>query len=1205
MKISTKNRLKRKGQESSVSANNTDTPSADSSYQEAHFDDLGDQMCWSSPSESSVSPIRKSFSGLTEYNKKTLKKKKKLGGNFLKIKLPLDVPRKKKRGRKRKVFSSIEKGDAQIDHQQKSEEFKQKINASSYSEVSYTGEERVPNDEQSRKGEGNEAFIVAINANEYQGKIAEREHRIKELNERPTDGAVDGAGSKLNLKQKRPRGRPKMSKNRRKSEPATAFDSQTRLPRRERKLTEKGLELLQSIGSKRGVDGLLKESYIHAEAEQQPTMSSSQGDSNTQDHESNKVTIDDSNSKEATSLMVRISPFKVNRFPSETKKGTDPSGPLGISPTKTKPFDAAEDVVIESKEKSVEELEEPEDQFRDKPIIGKVTGLESSSENIVKEKSSWGRESTEAKSDVIEKAGTSKDDDVDEQYSDTYSEGSGNLVIDVDDDLSAKALADRDEPSLATGKQNEDQDGSAACQTNASAKPRTFPRLKYTLSHEERKGNRLAKRKKIRSKLKSRIEKRIETVKKATEKEQKLSSTASPLESLTKMVSEKADSIGFPSQPDDSAVEEAVKTGIHSEEGMLEGKPTKGFKQQRGPYKSRLKMEGSFLSMVHQDRPSQVERPVCSKLVKEKLPRGRPRSRNLNRPEAGCTDGSIKNEETRNTPGESKDLLKEPLDFSASTSERHDKSSSSKPQTNLSTQGLMPVQQEVFQVPAYGPQHFIPYTGPHGNFVGPPPRHLPPGHVQPRHILPFQGPNTQLPPPHGVPVIKSEPLGFEMIRGAQGMVPYRGMIGLTEIRTPPPEYGVLNPLQPVMNPHFTTGPVSFGYSTECIRFQGPGMQNAGPYKGEIRECPCQECRNFTSRPMDVRMDKQRKSGDIASPVISKQSPAPEYVENVNRESPMTSEQSKGVEQDKEPIITGVYSLRDSNAVSAIQSKASNSELAEKDISQSEETNDELARSTPETKEPFIDLNQTVARKDDITDVETESKDAAKTSEGTQVTPKPKEFESKKKRLDFITGKLSAQKQNVKARTQDSADKTNDLPGTDTNIAEAEASGINRTQETDDAASSVNNKHLAVQTPPDYAMKQTQLVFNATLEPHGSAANTAGSAISQDGHMITTFPYQTIPMDPRVSFQTPEFAPHMQPIYNQSHGLPHSGYQPHLRSMPYVNYSRFPSAPPFPYGPPRYIAAPGYYIPRESLQNMTSHFPPPYGSFPVSSASQRK
>lgn len=890
------------------------------------------------------------------------------------------------------------------------------------------------------------------------------------------------------------------------------------LPKRERKLTEKGLELLQIIGHKKGNDFFLKEAF--------GSLEGSDNHRGKNDHSPIQMQTD-------TSLQEKpcIGESQNLNIPSESGKN-EAEDTNSISRVKTEiPAEKNSDMKINAESSCFDEVE----QLNEEKDYASQPGF--TDHNMKKLKD-------------------------DEMYSDSYSEGSGDLVIDIEDELKEarhKKIHSNVEKRTFLKKKRSDAFSSGMVENSMASKQRAYPRLKYTLSNEEKRGSRLAKLKKNR--MKKRLEGKLRkdgdkggvktendsvekrSVGKNPAENSQSSINVSPLESLTRMVSETSQPVGSTVEDKVISLKEGIVSAASNEETA---KPAKSSKPHRGPYKPRMRIKDNFLSMVEQERPSQIERPLSDDLIKAKSNRGRSRNRFLN-----CADDE-KSLETNNQKRDDVQAgLNEPLEFSS-------------PLKDMRTIDLNKIEVSSLVYPR--PSHIGSFAGPHNAIIGTMPRCLSPQHLdRMRNISPS---------------LHSSSSGYDQRpHSAPHVMPYQGM---PDERVPMAEYGVN--LLPVMN---MTSKVPMNYASTCVRMQGMG-----------EDCPCIKCRERTSRAMEAVNEKAKVHQDLGSKQgMSLDRKDPQQIQTDERLSDTTNKEKKSI-SDQELIITDVFSLRDPSRIDL--NKRCTVDVDDVKAKNSEEGN--------ETDRLDVVMNSP----DEVKEVSSES------LEGQQVTPKPKEFESKKKRLDLITGKLSAQKRVSPIVGVDGGKSTEKGDAEDQpEISSPDPSPPNQLSQEPSLHGKesvlADGQHL-ISPPMDYMYSQTTYipVMNPHFDPlvgfpSSSLEVPPPRIVPPDVPMVP--PHHQVHMDPRAYFPNPEFAQPIRPLYD-AEGLPPPGYQTAIHGIPYMppemlNHPRFHQMPAYPYGSPRFMPAPRYFLPREPLSFATTRAPPPYGSFPMTSSGQSK
>lgn len=987
---------------------------------------------------------------------------------------------------------------------------------------------------------------VLKNGNDPQARTAENSLECSNNTAVTSSSSVSSPNLRIQKKRGRKPGKLKASRN--------STGEQKILPKRERRLTEKGLELLQIIGHKKGVECLLKEAFGSVEVNE----------------------ADDS--KDSTSC---------------SKKCTDPSSretdytEVAYAPDVQR-ADATESEVGEEKKtfKVISETEGSVPSSKNERILSQLGKQPKGHVIGVHGKASLGME---------EPDNSVRHED---RYSDTFSEASGDLVIDLEDDVKGVA-SDSNQNCEEVSAETKSKDNNFA-----QLKPRGHPRMKYTLSREERKGNRLAKLKqnRVKSKLKREKPKQPRSSMKVDKdrynkvQESHLGETGqppqdiSPLESLTRMVTETPPSMVSSSQDKLNSAREPTKEPVSSEEAT---KLCKTSKQQRGPYKSRMKISENFLSMVEQKRPSQIERPLSDDLIKTKTSRGRSRNRILNRTDDGKPqeNGSEKKDDA-NRPD-----LNEPLEFSHSL--KNDVKTIDLNKMDVS--GLVFPQKNI---PGYSGEQsgFVPsrmgyFARAQNSFIGQLPRC-----VSPQQMETFRksSPNfSAIMSTADCPVYSQIPLSAPQI------MPYKGMVGIPDVRATVPSYAVN--MQPIINASLGSNPPSqmpMEYPTRCLRMQGPrdtATQGSIDMPGNIGECSCKECRSLIARPVEVVREKINKldgsayskekglscEGKITSFKKSEHLSMNEKIFKEEREF-----------SDRELIITDVFSLRQPTTKSFDFSTSSEKQSVGDDV---------------------VKLEGTVGSEKGGTN-NVKGGDAYETTiEGQQVTVKPKAFETKKKRLDIITGKLSAQKRmspvtfeaGMKIETSDSE---NGSPFSESTLARAAPEVPASPVLSHKKQTGHPDSQLQTASKMEYMYPQKPFIpvmdhphFDPLLGfPPSSMDGPPPRMIAPDVQMV---PHHQLHLDPRLCYPNPEYFQPIRPHYD-AEGVPPPMYQANVHGLSYMSpemmkHARFHQAPTYPYATPRFGPSPRYFIQRESFPMATSRPPPPYGSFPMTSSAQRK
>ena len=933
------------------------------------------------------------------------------------------------------------------------------------------------------------------------------------------------------------------------------------LPRRERKLTEKGLELLQTITHKKGMDCHLKEAFIGLEVLENVNLKSDLSDIHKGEILEKPVTgIDDGLNKvqneESFAHKVSIDVEKEPKFSGEkldisSEDTTMPvSEPLGISKKKKEEAHIADSHTM------------------------------------------------------LEAHNLSKDDD---KYSDSCSEGSGGLVIDVSDDPKARsdsgAVVDEFQSDSAS-KSSQGKSSGSLNEKSMDAKTRTFARLKYTLSHEERRGNKLAKLKKnrFRKKRKGRrgqgCKENLQESKSVTVDSQKnqllgedellpgseSSVGVSPLESLTRMVTERSQTIGLSSDAKVTPVSDVGQVNASIEET---NKPVKSAKHHRAPYKSRLKVTDSFLSMVEQDRPSQIERPLSDDLIKEKSVRGRPRHRTTNRADNHNFQEIIvpKREELQQSD------LNEPLEFSSSgpAMETIDLSETDIPRMIYHRQDMTSF---VGEQSRYGPPpHVGAFPVPSSTMIGQ--MRLP--HPPPQQIELFRDGSPQGAIP-AIPIANSEPLGYDRrVKNAPHIAAYQGTVGVSNMRGPVLDYPTQ--LQPLIGSTRMTD--STDCNTRCLRLQRLNFVEQEPWESQkrIENCLCQECHD--SKPNssvgpeknDTKQDGGTSKQELS--IIQGENNNSHIIEGCMLPTVTNTDKSKSM--DSEILITDVFSLRDSSSMTSQDKKHGQFSVKE------QKNVDCKSHGSPGLKES-LEATREVTKE---------------TSEPVYSATKPKGFETKKKRLDFITGKLSAQKR-LSPNVDDAFKKSDKSGSNSSSPALLKDSSSVATEDSARTNSPYNSQatvpsdpQLKQQQPLGYMYPQTSFipVINPYFEPQPGVPPSSMDVppqrvVSPESHMV---PHHPLYMEPRPFYHSPEYFQPIPSVFD-AEGVPPPGYQhapPGIAYMPpdMVGQMRFHQLPGFPYGSSRFAPAARYFIPREPIG--TARPPPPYGTFSMVSASQSK
>ena len=1028
-----------------------------------------------------------------------------------------------------------------------------------------------------------------------------------------------------------------------------------RLPRRERKLTEKGLELVQKISHKKGVEGLLQESFFspdvgvdHKESDEHGLycdtaspkcdvyrlggQSEDQGERPDADIDAaNENPVDEEtpeenvrSSKDFSSQRRNIKLVSERNFEDIKSRGSED----WPKECKSVAGSCHDDI-----KQQHEEYEGKADHSRSSATED-GNKSDSCEKDIEKEKSIAKSDDVTIKSDVTRS--DEKTDDVrrdefeDDSYFDAYSDGSDGLVIDIEDE--------NDAASLKVAGREEEKDSitrpmKILPEKKTMLKPRAFPRVKYTLSHEERRGNRLARRKQIRAKLKSKKMKETKAEAKATEDANSTPAISNPLESLTKMVTDKAEpTIAIPSAAspvpfDDSPVSAGGQ--------RAENKQNK-LKQQRA-YKPRSKNNDTFLSMVEQDRPSQVDRPLFQDLVKEKSSRSKQKSQNANKLEESTYIQRSQSPDVLDEPEEIETVLpsdlNEPLDFASSgfeTVTRLEQGDGDQFKSMTRPVGSSPQPPSIMQnmqpgppPPGYGIPCYITYPGPQSTFIGPMTRHISP---IPRPPFRSRSPHLHSPIPDAD--IKSESPGMEIMKSVSVPVQLQieGVRTISEMPVSVPPYGL--PLQPSIDlnlPAQSRVSVPLGHSHGLSRYPGPGgpPHSSALFSSKNPNCPCGECRKFSSRTVDAAPSR-REENDLK---ISPRSHAQTIVLGGSTEKSSGSIQLPRISSSSDGIvITDVFSLRDVGS-----KKPFSSEKTPKEQFGSTDRDPSVKQDRPVEEKSAITVEVSVAGTSSKSLVkegtEDETSEVMIESESSQATSRPREFENKKKRLDFITGKLSAQRKTVKspfeAKEREKEVSTPESIGISGPKQEIEST-VTRTSpitfkpETSNTWPPKTELHaLPNRSLPDHMIPQVNFapIMNPNFEQHfisvqSSMEGPIPRAISPDGHLISTYQPHVIQGDPNVYYHHAEqqFV-QLRPVYERER-MPHPGLQPLPHGLTYLppevaGYPRIQPMPQFQYQAPRYVPVPGYYHPREPPLSVPNRPPPPYSTVGMQGGNQRK
>ena len=1094
--------------------------------------------------------------------------KRKPAGNILQIKLPLKL-RGKRRGRKKRFFrlgkveSKAEKGSGDALVEKIPQMGNAEVDKPAAQDKTYPKERASQLTADKRKEEDTPSSHRGLSICEQKKEVMAGGDGSKE-----SDIVVGGSSSMGATSEELVRVPKKRGRKPGKSKPSKISLREPKiLPKRDRKLTEKGLELLQIIGNRKGTDCHLKDAFVSLEAIENSSIKD-----DASDFHKNALLETREARKGDSSVKEQCEEHEGGKVKSET-----------------------EEVPIISGEKG--------------DTFGRSDGVSGGIGRMNRK----GEERSIESHTMADDHELEKDDD---KYSDTCSERSGSLVIDVPDEPQplwvSGQVSDVSRSDNAPRKRKGKPPGNLK-EKGLDAKPRTFPRVKYTPSHEERRGNKLAmlkksrlkkKRKGIKGKGSKESLKGEENLKSDAQKIQMLekgqlspssqsSVGVSPLESLTRMVSETSPAMGLSSDGKAASVPDAERSHVTSEETS---KPIKMSKQQRAPYKSRVKMTDNFLSMVEQDRPSQIERPLAGDLIKEKSVRGRPRHRVVNR-----TDNSSYQENTAQKKREElqHNDLNEPLEFSSSSPivDTIDLNKTDIPNMVYPRQEMTSF---LVDQNRYGPPHVGTYSSTPNSVMGP--MCLPRPSQQ---IELFRGGSPQG-PISSLPMDSSEPPGYEKrTPSASHIAAYQGVVGMSEVRGPLIDYG--SHLQPVISPSQNTNSpaqVPADCTVRCLRLQAPGVIRQGSWESQKRleNCPCQECRDPTARSMGVVSKEKNEStqdelNSSRGVISSSQGGSNNVGKNGGMLMPNSTNAEKSSGMDQEFVITDVFSLRDPCS-KALRVCHSDKAISSSDVKEQNSV-DCKSHGSPDGKESF----------DATREAQKETNDTA------HAAGKPKEFETKRKRLDLITGKLGAQK---RLSPNDDASRSSGKSERDTS-SPASVNDFN-TIPTEEAAKSHSpcNKQMTsadqqfIPQQMGYMYPQTSFmpVINPYYEPKPGVPPSSMDVppqrvISPESRMV---PHHPLYMDPRPYYPSPEFFQPIRPVY-EAEGIPPPGYQ-HIPGIPcippdMVSHMRFHQVPGLPYGPHRFAPAPRYFLPREPLAMAAARPPPPYSTFPMVSSGQRK
>ena len=1183
---------------------------------------------------------RSSVKGVKHPPLKPLKKKK-LVGSFLRIKLrsPSKNSGVERKGHKEKggqhTFLDMADNDAQ------------EVEDTNWASEAGTSKETYGSEVVSTAGEANEPYGLDLSSYSSRqdtgyvtGSTGNQSHQVAVATSPKKERhlAVDcNAKNKLDS-----------TKSSRKS-----LGELKRLPRRERKLTEKGLELVQKISHKKGVEGLLQESFFspdvgvdHKESDEHrlycdtasPKCDGYRLGSQSEDlgkHPEADIDIADEDSvneevpvedgrgcKDFVSQRRNIKLVSERNFEDIKSKGSAELSEEGKSVASS----CYDDIKQQHEEYDTEADHSPFNAIED------GNKLDSSGKKFEKEKSVLTSDDATIKSDVTrndEKTDDGRRDEFeDDNDFDAYSDGSDGLVIDIEDENDAAPLkvAAREEEV-----ENITRSMKILPEKKTMLKPRAFPRVKYTLSHEERRGNRLARRKQIRDKLKSKKLKETKGAAKATEETNSTPAISNPLESLTKMVTDKAEPpVVIPSAASPVPLDDLPDSAGGQKAENKQNKP----KQQRA-YKPRSKNNDTFLSMVEQDRPSQVDRPLFQDLVKEKSSRSKQKNRNAGKLEESTYIQRSQSPDVLDEPEEIETVLpsdlNEPLDFASSgfeTVTRLEQSDGDQFRSMTRPVGPSPQPPNMMQnmqpgppPPGYGVPCYITYPGPQSTFIGPMTRH-----VSPIPRPPFQSRSPHLHSPIPDADITTESPGMEIMKSVN--VPLQlqveGVRTMSEMPVSVPPYGL--PLQPSIDLNLPAqSRVSVPLGHAISRYPGPGgpPHSSALFSSKNPNCPCDECRKFSSRTVDTAHSRKEES-DLK---ISPRSHAQTIVLGSSIEKsigsvplPKISSSSDGI------VITDVFSLRDVGP-----KKPFSSEKMPKEQFASTDRDPLVKQDKPIEENNAITVEVPVAGTSSKSLVkegaENETSEVMIEGDSSQATSRPREFENKKKRLDFITGKLSAQRKTVKspfeAREREKEISTPESIGVSRPKQEigstvTSASPITVKPETSNTWPPKTELHsLPNRSLPDHMIPQVNFtpIMNPNYEQHfiGVQSSMEGPiprAISPDGHLISTYQPHVIQGDPNVYYHHAEqqFV-QLRPVYERER-MPHPGLQrlPHgLTYLPpeVTGYPRIQPMPQFQYQAPRYVPVPGYYHPREPPLSVPNRPPPPYSAVGIQAGNQRK
>eukprot|EP00794_Sanderia_malayensis_P012118 gene12118-13369_t len=907
-----------------------------------------------------------------------------------------------------------------------------------------------------------------------------------------------------------------------------------RLPKRERRLTEKGLELQQSIEFKKRYDIYSKEDIDgHA-------------GSDVREYGEKEARYEDGESIDGSLIDNEAVHSDLNSG-SEEDRGID---------------DKKKRCNIKSSERKFQK-HGLDAKKGERKHMGESFGIREL-KNI----------ENEEQNDIRSVAEDTKGDLDEDRYSDADSEGS--LVIDMGEDVK-----DEEPANNSFGGNECNRESGEGVEARDKGKQKTYPRLKYTLSHEERKGNRVEKLKKMKGrKAVAKNEKKEVLIEKAKKED---SNASTPLQSLTKFVTAQTEVETQEGKVDEEPGSLVSQSSVDQKSDQ---KPNKPAKQTRGPNKPKAKMADQFLSMVIQDRPSLIERPISKDLVNEKAGKGKAKNRlafwsraqNIMQAEAGQ-----ENEVKILSPSDNN----EPLEFTQSHSNERVSISPQHPGLLVKNQneanfGLTDVkmsntksktrkeEQGGMEVPkGHVPPAYIQYPGPH--FIAGLERRFSP--IQ-QSAMDHRASHYHVDSQTDVPAIASSSTALESRKwsphvaachseglNAHAQVsasPYQDDSGVDVNRTspnPPPPY---------------PGPEQRPYEclTNVVKVEG-ALNTVNAKRQENDEPDIHSIRHLNK---DSHEDSHKDSSTVADTATSL----------ISVESSTASESAFAA--DSKPI--------------SLESQTVDSE-----------------------RSAAIDAQADVEKKRNRKNSSTSSTDSPSPT-ATKLTT----FESKKKRLDFITGKLSAQKK-TKVENEDLGQLNK--PGIKARAEETTSPRLNAIKQDKEDADSVKSSETedVKAISPDIALCSSQtpdiiehrgmplegLIPAGQLTPHSDtrfislAAPTVnftagrGVSVSQKNQILYPFPTSNYPGPFMHPHPSSGLVP-MQPIVDQD-GVPVSGfcpaaapgpppphrmvYPPRAHPQYFQTIDNMAHVQPFgaPYGPPRHNLPPhpppGYFHPRDS------------------------